>query len=150
LAVSPLTTYRVLTAVGLIQTWNAKLYKKGMGFAQPLVPHQNLLVDVSSINVTGTFHYFCSLPDGCSSFFRFHSAIGSNNPLGMLLTKKRPFLLPASKDPLKARLQRNIQRENQHARTLKLNSLLPIDAEQIQKSVSLVNSIACRKNNAVY
>jgi hypothetical protein len=41
LAVSPLKTYRVLTAAGLIQTWNGKLCQRGTGFVQPPLPHQH-------------------------------------------------------------------------------------------------------------
>ena len=71
-AVSPSTTYRVLKAAGLIQTWNPKLSKKGAGFVQPLAPHEHWHVDVSYINVAGTFFYLCSLLDGCSRSIVHH------------------------------------------------------------------------------
>ncbi len=71
-AVSPWTTYRVLKAAGLIQTWNGKPSKKGTGFVQPLAPHEHWHVDVSHINVAGTFYYLCSPLDGCSRFIVHH------------------------------------------------------------------------------
>lgn len=71
-AVSPSTTYRVLKAAGLIQTWNRKPSKKGTGFVQPLEPHEHWHVDVSHINVAGTFYYLCSLLDGCSRSIVHH------------------------------------------------------------------------------
>ena len=40
-AVSPSSTYRVLKAAGLIDTWNTKPSKKGSGFEQPLRPHEH-------------------------------------------------------------------------------------------------------------
>ena len=33
---------------------------------QPLAPHEHWHVDVSYINISGTFFYLCSLLDGCS------------------------------------------------------------------------------------
>jgi transposase InsO family protein len=43
-----------------------------MGFVQPLAPHQHGHVDVSPINVAGTFYYLCSLLDGCSRAIVHH------------------------------------------------------------------------------
>lgn len=71
-AVSPSTTYRVLKAAGLIQSWNRKISKKGTGFVQPLQPHEHWHVDVCYINIAGTFYYLCSLLDGCSRFIVHH------------------------------------------------------------------------------
>ena len=42
------------------------LPSKGRGFVQPLEPHEHWHVDISYINVTGTFFYLCSILDGCS------------------------------------------------------------------------------------
>ena len=41
---------------------------KGTGFHQPIRPHEHWHVDVSYINIAGTFLYSCSLLDGCSRF----------------------------------------------------------------------------------
>lgn len=71
-AVSPSTTYRVLKTAGLIAGWNPKPSRKGCGFQQPLAPHEHWHVDVSHINVAGTFYYLCSVLDGCSRFIVHH------------------------------------------------------------------------------
>jgi len=39
---------------------------KGTGFTQPLKPHDHWHIDISYINLSGTFYYFCSVLDGCS------------------------------------------------------------------------------------
>lgn len=65
-AVSPTSVWRVLSEAGLLQRWNVKPSKKGTGFAQPLRPHDHWHVDVSYINLCGTFYYLCSLLDGYS------------------------------------------------------------------------------------
>ena len=65
-AVSPSSVYRVLKGAGLMQRHNCKPSLKGKGFQQPLRPHEHWHVDVSYINVAGTFFYLCSLLDGCS------------------------------------------------------------------------------------
>jgi putative transposase len=40
--------------------------KKGTGFVQPLHPHEHWHVDVSYLNIAGTFYFLCSVLDGCS------------------------------------------------------------------------------------
>jgi transposase InsO family protein len=65
-AVSPASTYRVLRQAGLLQRWNARPSRKDSGFVQPLEPHEHWHVDISYINITGTFFYLCSILDGCS------------------------------------------------------------------------------------
>ena len=51
-----------------MQRWNKQPSLKGTGFQQPLAPHEHWHVDVSYINVSGTFYYLCSLLDGASRF----------------------------------------------------------------------------------
>jgi transposase InsO family protein len=65
-AVSPATTWRVLSKAGLLNRWNRKLTKKGTGFIQPLKPHEHWHIDISYLNICGTFYYLCSLLVGCS------------------------------------------------------------------------------------
>jgi transposase InsO family protein len=65
-AVSPSSTYRVLLAAGLIERLWQKPSRKGRGFVQPLAPHEHWHVDVSYVNLCGTFYYLCSVLDGCS------------------------------------------------------------------------------------
>ena len=65
---SPSTIYRVLSKEGLLERWNRKASKKGTGFVQPLKPHEHWHVDVSYINISGTFYYLFSVLDGCSRY----------------------------------------------------------------------------------
>ena len=65
-AVSPSSVYRVLRDAGRLAKWNGKPSRKGTGFQQPLGPHEHWHVDVSYINVGGTFYYLCSVLDGYS------------------------------------------------------------------------------------
>ena len=67
-AVSPASVWRVLKQAGLLSRWKPKPSRKGTGFEQPLEPHQHWHVDVSYINLSGTFYYLCSVLDGCSRF----------------------------------------------------------------------------------
>ena len=67
-AVSPSSVYRVLKEAGAIRRWNRPPSKKGTGFVQPLRPHEHWHVDVSYINISGTFYYLCTLLDGCSRY----------------------------------------------------------------------------------
>jgi len=67
-AVSPSSVYRVLKqAKRLDRKWQ-KTSKKGTGFVQPLAPHKHWHVDISYLNLGGTFYYLCSLLDGYSRF----------------------------------------------------------------------------------
>jgi transposase InsO family protein len=67
-AVSPTSVYRVLKQAGRLERWNRKPSRKGSGFVQPLQPHEHWHVDVSYLNVSGTFYYLCSLLDGASRY----------------------------------------------------------------------------------
>jgi len=66
--VSPTSVWRVLSEAGLLRRWNGKPSKKGTGFVQPLRAHEHWHVDVSYINICGTFYYLCSLLDGMSRY----------------------------------------------------------------------------------
>jgi transposase InsO family protein len=65
-AVSPSSVYRVLKNAGKMRRHGGNPSLKGTGFQQPLRPHEHWHVDVSYINISGTFFYLCSLLDGCS------------------------------------------------------------------------------------
>jgi len=67
-AVSPSSVYRVLTKAGLLRRWNGKASKKGEGFQQPLKSHEHWHIDISYLNVCGTFYYLCSILDGFSRY----------------------------------------------------------------------------------
>jgi putative transposase len=67
-AVSPSSVYRVLKAAGkLLPRWG-KPSKRGTGFEQPARPHEHWHIDVSYINICGTFYFLCSILDGYSRF----------------------------------------------------------------------------------
>jgi hypothetical protein len=67
-AVSPSSVYRVLSGAGLLRRWNPGPSKKGTGFIGPLRPHQHWHIDVSYLNICGTFYYLCSVLDGFSRY----------------------------------------------------------------------------------
>ncbi len=65
---SPSTVYRVLKEFGLIGRAKHKPSKKGTGFEQPLSAHKHWHIDVSRVNICGTFYYLCGLLDGYSRY----------------------------------------------------------------------------------
>lgn len=65
-AASPSSVWRVLQSEGLLQPWNRKESKKGTGFEQPQKAHEHWHIDVSYINICGTFYYLCGVLDGFS------------------------------------------------------------------------------------
>jgi putative transposase len=67
-AVSPSSVYRVLKAAGKLAPRWGKPSKKGTGFEQPARPHEHWHIDVSHINICGTFYFLCSILDGYSRF----------------------------------------------------------------------------------
>jgi putative transposase len=73
-ACSPASVYRVLKAAGLLAGQAPNITKKGTGYVQPLKPHQEWHVDISHLNIAGTFYFLCSILDGYSRFI-VHSEI---------------------------------------------------------------------------
>lgn len=67
-AVSPSSVYRVLKQAGRLDRKWQKPSKKGTGFEQPLRAHNHWHVDISYLNLGGTFYYLCSILDGYSRF----------------------------------------------------------------------------------
>jgi putative transposase len=67
-ACSPASVYRVLKKNGLLAGQTPNVTKKGTGYVQPLQAHQEWHVDVSYLNIAGTFYFLCSLLDGYSRF----------------------------------------------------------------------------------
>ena len=67
-AVSPSSVWRVLGQAGLLSKWKGKPSKKGTGFEQPLQAHGHWHIDISYINISGTFYYLCSVLDGYSRY----------------------------------------------------------------------------------
>ncbi len=67
-ACSPASVYRVLKNAGLLAGQSPTVTKKGTGFVQPLEPHEHWHVDVSHLNIAGTFYFLCTVLDGCSRY----------------------------------------------------------------------------------
>jgi len=67
-AVSPSSVWRVLHGAGRLGRRQGKPSSKGKGFQQPLGPHQHWHVDISYLNLAGTFYYLCSVLDGYSRY----------------------------------------------------------------------------------
>jgi hypothetical protein len=67
-AVSPSSVWRVLRQAGCLSRWKGRPSRKGTGFEQPPHPHQHWHIDVSYINLSGTFYYLCSVLDGYSRY----------------------------------------------------------------------------------
>jgi transposase InsO family protein len=67
-AVSPATVYRVLSQAGRLGRNWVKPAKKGTGFVQPLQAHEHWHIDISYLNIAGTFYFLISILDGHSRF----------------------------------------------------------------------------------
>jgi putative transposase len=67
-AVSPSTVYRTLKAAGRLDRRRFAPSKKGTGFVQPLVAHQHWHVDISYLNLAGTFYFLITVLDGFSRY----------------------------------------------------------------------------------
>ena len=67
-AVSQSSTYRVLKCAGVLPLVVLKSSKKGKGFDHPEHPHQHWHIDITYINICGTFYYLCALLDGYSRY----------------------------------------------------------------------------------
>lgn len=59
------TVYRVLSQAGLLKR-NTKRSLKGTGFVQPLSAHAHWHIDISYLNIAGTFYFMASVLDGYS------------------------------------------------------------------------------------
>ncbi len=60
--------WRVLSQAGLLKRWKGQPSRNGTDFEQPPGPHQYWHIDVSYLNICGTFYYLCSVLDGYSRF----------------------------------------------------------------------------------
>lgn len=71
-AVSPSTTYRILKDEGLLNRWHPTATVKKRGFDQPQKIHQHWHIDISFVNILGTFCFLINLLDGCSRYIVHH------------------------------------------------------------------------------
>ena len=69
-AASAATVYRVLQRAGCFARWNRSESAKGKGLQQPLTPHEHWHMDISYVNVCGTFYYLTSVLDGAEPLSR--------------------------------------------------------------------------------
>ena len=67
-AVSPASVWRVLHTAGRLLRWNRKASSKGQGFQPPLRPREHWHVDISYVNLAGTFYDLCRVLDGSSRY----------------------------------------------------------------------------------
>jgi len=67
-AVSPSSVYRVLRAAGRVNLQGQPSSAKGQGFDQPGRAHEHWHIDVSYLNICGTFYYLCTILDGYSRY----------------------------------------------------------------------------------
>lgn len=67
-AVSPSSVFRVLREAGRLRRWAPKPSKKGTGFVQPAAVHEHWHIDITHINIHGTFYYLCAVLDGASRY----------------------------------------------------------------------------------
>ncbi len=55
-----------LSQAGVLDRWNKRPSKKGTGFVQPLMPQEKWHIDISYLNISGTFYYLFTVLDGCN------------------------------------------------------------------------------------
>jgi putative transposase len=112
-AVSPASVWRVLKQAGLLSRWKRRPSRKGTGFEQPLQSHQHWHIDVSYINLCGTFYYLCSILDGFSRFLnvRLNSAIGYVTPKDVLAGRQQEIHAERDRKLEAARQQRQSHRQ---------------------------------------
>jgi putative transposase len=67
-AVSPSSVYRVLKQAGRLDRHRWAPSRKGTGFVQPEGPHRHWHLDISYLNLGGTFYFLISLLDGYSRY----------------------------------------------------------------------------------
>ena len=102
-AVSPSTTYRVLKTSGRLDRKIVTPSKKGTGYIQPTKIHQEWHVDVSYINVGGTFYFWISVLNGFSRYIVHQELRETMKELDIELviakgTEKHPGVKPRISD----------------------------------------------------
>ncbi|MHB2153826.1 IS3 family transposase [Calditrichota bacterium GD2] len=85
-AVSPSTVYRVLKKHGLLNRWNPPKEPSRKGFIQPLRVHDHWHIDISYLNVLGTFLFLITVLDGASRYVVHHEVRSSMTGYDVELT----------------------------------------------------------------
>ena len=89
-AVSPATTYRVLSGAGLLKRWNTNTgAEKSHGFDQPQSIHEHWHTDIKYVNFRGTFLFLLSVIDGYSRYIVHHELRTSMQEFDVQLTIER-------------------------------------------------------------
>ena len=89
-AVSPATTYRVLSGAGLLKRWNTNAgAAKSHGFQQPQAMHEHWHTDIKYVNFHGTFLFLISVIDGYSRYIVHHELRTSMQEFDVQLTVQR-------------------------------------------------------------
>ena len=70
--VSPSSVYRTLKAVRLLSKFNGKRSQRGKGFNQPKAPHEHWHIDISYVNILGSFLFLMAVIDGYSRYIVHH------------------------------------------------------------------------------
>ena len=65
-AASPSSVFRVLKKRRVIIPSTGKPSRKGTGFKQPSGAHRHWHIDITYVNISGTFYYLCAVIDGWS------------------------------------------------------------------------------------
>jgi putative transposase len=90
-AVSPSSVYRVLKAAGKLAPRWGNPSKKGSGFEQPLRPHEHWHIDVTYINICGTFFFLC-----CCEWSRSLMLSGPRSAMGDVSSRGRAREVPVA------------------------------------------------------
>jgi len=89
-AAAPITVYRVLSKAGLLNKWKGKTNtSKGMGYRQPLAPHQEWHTDIKYVNFRGSFLFLISVMDGYSRYIVHHELRTSMTELDVEITVQK-------------------------------------------------------------
>jgi putative transposase len=89
-AVSPSTTYRVLKSAGWLRRWSrSRTVGAGAGFQQPEQVHQHWHMDISYVNIQGTFLFLITVMDGYSRKILHHELRRSMKQYDVQLTLQR-------------------------------------------------------------
>lgn len=89
---SPSSVYRVLRGANLLKKFKScKESKKGRGYVQPTRPHQEWHIDISYVNVLGTFLFLIAIIDGYSRYIVAYDLRASMRVLdvGIVLQRAR-------------------------------------------------------------
>ena len=89
-AVSPSTTYRVLKGAVMLMRWSKpKSVSSGKGFHQPSGVHEHWHIDISYVNVQGSFMFLVTVMDGYSRMIFHHELRKSMEQYVVQLTLQR-------------------------------------------------------------